>query len=76
MQSKHKVSFIVLKVVAGNISNITYFILQGLGIGLSTKFHSTFRLTLVSFKQLATVVSEIHSLAPAQKMCVGSGEAP
>ena len=34
LQSQHKVSFIILKVLAGSISDITSFTLQGFGVGL------------------------------------------
>ena len=48
--SKHKVSFIILKIVAGRISDITPIILQNLGVGLYSKLHGVSRLVLVSLK--------------------------
>ena len=49
-ESKHEVSFIHLKVVAGGICNITPVILQPPRVGLFTEFHSASRMVLVSFK--------------------------
>ena len=49
-ETKPKVSFIDLKVVASCIYGVTHFVLQVLGVGTLTKLPKTFRLALVSLK--------------------------
>ena len=62
-------SFIDLKAVASCTYKITPIMLQALGIGLYPQ-------TSTGFIEVAPMVFEIKSLATAQKMCVGGGEAP